>query len=119
MKKGPESLELKSLVAFLERAASKNKVEVWKVVARLLSKPSRKKKGVSVFKLSRVTKSNDVVIIPSKLLSGGELKHALTIGVWKASKNAVEQVKKAGGSVVSIKTLVEKNPKGSKTRIIT
>jgi large subunit ribosomal protein L18e len=119
MNKGPESLELKKLVAFLERSASKNKAKVWKTVAKLLSKASRKKNGVSVVKLSRVTKANEVVIIPCKMLSGGELKHALTVAVWKASKKAVEQVTKAGGSVITIKTLVEKNPKGSKTRIIT
>jgi len=35
-----------------------------------------------------------------KLLGSGELKHALKITVEKASENAIEKVKKAGGSVI-------------------
>ena len=41
VKRGPENIETRKLVAFLEATGRKNKARVWLAMASLLQKPSR------------------------------------------------------------------------------
>jgi large subunit ribosomal protein L18e len=114
--RGPESDETKKLVALLEKTARKSKAGVWKVIAEFLLKPARRKKAkaVNLFKLDKFAKDGDVIVIPSVLLGQGELKKKITVAAFRASKSAKA---KLGSSLVSIKSLAEKNPQGKNVRI--
>ena len=48
----------------------------------------------------------------------GELSHEVTIACYKASSSALEKVEKAKGSIITIKELVSKNPKGGRIVIL-
>jgi len=69
-------------------------------------------------RLQRFADDGEIILVPGKLLSAGELDKKLTVAAWNFSQKAAEKVVKAGGKVMTISELVEKNPKGEKVRIL-
>ncbi len=118
MKKGPENQSVIMLFAFLEKSARKNKAPIWARVAELVQKAGRKKRGVNVYKLEKNSKEGDVVVVPSKVLGIGSLSHKITLAALDISKPAQAAVEKSGSKIVSMRALVESNPKGSRVKII-
>ena len=115
MKSGPENTQVIRLVSFLEASARKNKAPIWAAVARLVSRPARKNSGVNLFKLDKVCKDGDVIVVLAKILAIGKLTKKITVGALKASEKSVS---KSGASIITIRELVEKNPSGKNVRII-
>lgn len=113
MKRGPESKKTIELINMLRKKASENKVRVWKRVAERLSKPARRMVEVNVYKIDKHTKEGDTVVVPGKVLGSGSINHAVTVAAHSFSASAVEKIRKAGGSCLSIPEVVERNPKGS------
>ncbi|MEM4254914.1 MAG: 50S ribosomal protein L18e [Candidatus Norongarragalinales archaeon] len=115
--RGPESSEVKALVAFLEKTVRKSHSRAWASVASFMLKPARVKKGkaVNLYKLEKIAKDGDVIVIPGVLLGVGDLKKKITVAAFKASESARA---KLGKNLVSIRALAEKNPEGKKVRIV-
>ncbi len=118
VKRGPENIETRKLVAFLEATGRKNKARVWLAMASLLQKPSRSRPELNLYRLNKVSKQGDVVATPAKLLGNGSLDHAVTIAAFAASASAREGLAKAGGKLLSIRELVESNPSGKGVRLL-
>ncbi|HII38987.1 TPA: 50S ribosomal protein L18e [Candidatus Micrarchaeota archaeon] len=114
VKKGPENVQLVSLIKFLEQSGARNKVAIWKKTAFLLSKPTRQRPEVNLRSIDCNSSEGDFVIVPGKVLSEGRLTHKVTLAAFRVSKPASEKLSKAGCKTISIKQLVESNPKGSK-----
>jgi len=55
--------------------------------------------------------------VPGKVLGTGELNKKITVAAYTFSEQAVQKIN-AKGKCLSIKELVEKNPKGNKVRIM-
>lgn len=106
--------ELIKLITDLKILAIKNKSKFWKRIALEISRPKRSQRKVNLFQLNRVTKPNENIIIPGIVLGTGTLNHNLTITALKFSESASEKVK----NKLTISELMQKNPKGSNTRII-
>tara|TARA_Y100000034_G_C6546313_1_gene235894 strand:- start:21 stop:377 length:357 start_codon:yes stop_codon:yes gene_type:complete len=112
---GPTNLELYNLIEDLDRLGSKEKVSLWKRIARDLGKPTRIRRRVNIYKIDKFTKDGEVAVVPGKVLSVGELTKKITVAAYQFSEEAKE---KLGDKAITIKELMEKNPKGSKARII-
>ncbi|MEM5827970.1 MAG: 50S ribosomal protein L18e [Candidatus Aenigmatarchaeota archaeon] len=115
---GPTNPYLRKLIVYLEKASKKNKAKIWKYVAELLSKPTRKRVEVNLYKIDRYAKDGEIVLVPGKVLSVGNVTKKIKIAAWRFSKAAKLKLEKSGIEIMSIKELVEKNPKGSNVRII-
>jgi ribosomal protein L18E len=115
---GPEALSTLKLVALLEKTGRKNKAAVWLACAERLRAPARRLSEMNLSRLGAVTKEGEVVAFPGKLLGEGEVKHALTIGYFKASRAALVKLKTAKCEAVPLARLAERNPGGKKVRII-
>ena len=105
---------LLSLVEELRRTGTKNKAKIWKAVANELLKPTRKMREVNIEKINRVTKENDTIIVPGKVLGSGDLDHKVTVAAFNFSENARKKIK----DILTISELMKKNPKGTNVRII-
>jgi len=105
-----------SLIVRLEKYAKNS--NFWKAVHEFALKPRRLTPEVNLDKLSKLTLPNDTVLVPGKVLGGGELKHPLYVAAFSFSKSAIEAIEKAGGKAISIDELYKQNPKGSKVKII-
>jgi len=101
MKRGPENNVLRELVVFLDKQGKKNDAPVWNRVSELINKPTRKRIEVSLRQVNAHSKDNDVVVVPGKLLSVGEVtRKKLTVVCYAASAGARAKVAKSGGTVV-------------------
>ncbi|MCX8194463.1 MAG: 50S ribosomal protein L18e [Candidatus Pacearchaeota archaeon] len=98
----------------------KQKQPLWQQLAKYLSRPRKKKFSLNIGKLDRLTKEDEVVIVPGKVLGKGELSHRLTIAALKFSNNASKKLEKKA-DLLSIPELLEKTSefKGVNIRIIT
>lgn len=103
---------LRELIEDCNKLASKSKF--WKKITKELSRSTRRMREVNIYKLNRVTKPKEQIIIPGKLLGIGELKHDLTIYCLKYSQSTKNKIK----NLFPIQELIKKNPEGKGTRII-
>ncbi|MAG60180.1 50S ribosomal protein L18e [archaeon] len=93
-------------------------VALWKKVHKDLSRPSRKRSCVNLYKIAKFVREGETVIVPGKVLSVGELVKPVTVAAFNCSSAAREKITKEGGQVLSIKELLIKNPKGQKVRVL-
>ncbi len=109
--------QLQTLIIQLKKASIEQDVHIWKRVASDLEMPSNRRRIVNLSKIDRYASDGDVVIVPGKVLSMGELTKKVTVAAYSFSGNASEKINKVGKAVF-IDELLKKNPKGSKVRII-
>ncbi|RLE83677.1 MAG: 50S ribosomal protein L18e [Thermoprotei archaeon] len=114
---GPTNIHLRRLIHHLRKASRENKVKIWRRVAELLSRPTRNKVEVNISKINRYTEDGDVVVVPGKVLGSGELDHKVIVAAWSFSRKAYDKISKSG-KAISIKELIESNPKGKGVKII-
>ena len=114
---GPSTLELQKLIIDLRKLASKQNVKLWKRIAYELSKPTRIRREVNLYKINKYTRQGETALVPGKVLSLGSLDKKITIAAYKFSNEAKEKINKVG-KAITIKELIKENPKGENVRII-
>jgi large subunit ribosomal protein L18e len=105
------------LLQILKKAAIENDAAVWKRVAVELEKPTRSRRIVNIYKIDKYVREGETVVVPGKVLGTGDLTKKLSVAAYSFSEDAVAKIS-AKGKVMTIKELVEKNPKGDKIRIM-
>ena len=95
-----------SLLAEAIFLAKKNNL---KELASAISCPAKRQSKVNVSRLNTI--KADVVIIPGKVLSTGEINRKMTVYALGFSKVAEEKLKKAGCEYKTILEALKKNPK--------
>lgn len=78
----------------------KQKVPLWKKVAKDLSSPSRKRVIVNVGKIGKLVPQGGIAVVPGKVLGVGKLDHEVTVAAFDFSKSALAKIKAAGGKAV-------------------
>jgi len=108
--------ELKELIRYL----NKQKKTEFHQVAKYLSRPVSKQIKVNIYKINEQSEPEEIIIVPGKILSKGELDHKLTIASFKLSEKAREKLSKKA-DILTIKELINKISgfKGFNIRIIT
>ncbi len=110
--------ELKELIIFLKKASKKENVNIWRDVAERLERPRKNWAEVNVSKINRYAENGDVIIVPGKVLGTGLLQKKVTVSAFRFSKSAKEKIESAGGKTITIKELVNLNPKGFRVKIM-
>lgn len=115
---GPTNILLKGLITDLRVQASSQKVSLWRRIADDLEKPSRQRRHVNLYQLSKHSKENESIIVPGKVLGTGDLSHKINVAAFTFSESARAKIAKANGQCLTIKEVLAKNPKGKDLRII-
>jgi large subunit ribosomal protein L18e len=102
----------------LRSAFKKNKAPIWKALEHELSARRSNKREVNVSRLSDITKDDEVVIIPGKVLGSGTIDHKLTVCTFSISQEAAKKILESGGKIITLDRLIEKYPDGNGVRII-
>ncbi len=110
--------QLLGLISGLKKQSREKEVPLWRDIAIRLERPSRNYPAVNISRINRYTKEKDLILVPGKVLGSGELNHKLTVAAVSFSGSARNKIIAAGGSCLSLDELMEKNPEGSKVRII-
>ena len=106
------NVHLKLLIASLRK-----KSDFWNEVSTKLSVPARKRVTVNLGSLNEYA-DGETVVIPGKLVAGGQLTKKLNIACWRFSEAVLGKVKQSGSKLVSLHDLSAKDEKGNKLRII-
>lgn len=89
-------------------AGKKN--EKWLKIAGILSGPRRNRKNINLKYLSDNYKEEDIVVVPGKILSMGELNKKMKIVALNFSKSAEEKILKSSGKTSTILEEIKSNP---------
>jgi large subunit ribosomal protein L18e len=108
---------LQELISSLKKQSIEQKTGVWKRVALELEKPTRHHRVVNLSKIEKYSSDNDVIIVPGKLLSGGELNKKVTIIAYNYSQKTLDKVN-GKANVISIEDALEKYPNAKGLKII-
>jgi large subunit ribosomal protein L18e len=115
---GPTNPLLKALIEDLKRKSIEKQSNFLKDIAEKLNKTRRQRVEVNIAHIERYANKNETVIIPGVVLGYGELSKPVTISAWKFTKPAKQKIEKSKGKAISIEELVDKNPRGTKVKIL-
>jgi large subunit ribosomal protein L18e len=110
--------QLINLIRLLKKESKEKQAPIWLDVADHLAKSRSQRVAVNLSKINRHTKKADVVIVPGKLLASGSIDHSVTVASFDISEKAKEKLEAVKAKYITIQDLLEKNPKGSKVKII-
>tara|TARA_Y100000310_G_C20661634_1_gene805120 strand:- start:1994 stop:2356 length:363 start_codon:yes stop_codon:yes gene_type:complete len=114
---GPSNMHIRALITRLQEKSRSEGIALWRRIANDLNKPSRQRREVNVYKIDKSAREGETVIVPGKVLSVGELTKPLEVAALSFSEGAFKKIN-AKGKTLTISELLEKNPKGSKVRIV-
>jgi len=83
-------------------------------MAQLAVKPASTKRVVNLTKINRLTKENDVIVVPGKVLGTGIILHKITLCSFSISNTAAKKILSGGSNILSFKQMSEKFPTGKK-----
>jgi large subunit ribosomal protein L18e len=109
------NIHKQKLMEELKNHSIKENSKFWKRIAKELDKPTRRMREINIEKLNKHTKSNEIIFVPGKVLSIGEMDHKITLAAFAYTESAKEKLK---DNIISIQDLIKKDPKGKKIKII-
>ncbi|MBI1662444.1 MAG: 50S ribosomal protein L18e [Nitrosopumilus sp.] len=96
----------------LKSASTKNDAPIWAKLAEYALKPSIARRDINLNKIAKLTKENDTVVFPGKVLGTGNVPHKITLCSFSISNSAADKIIQSGGKLISYSELIEQNPTG-------
>ncbi len=96
----------------LKKASIKNDAPIWAKLAEYALKPSIARRDINLKRIGKLTKENDTVVCPSKVLGTGNIPHKITLCSFSISSSAASKIIDNGGKLISFSELIEQNPTG-------
>ncbi len=87
------------------RSGSKNPKKLSYLI-RLASKPKRIRPSVNLDKIDRLTKENESIIVPGKVLGGGSMTKKISICAIDFTDSAMQKLKDAKCSVMKLEDAI-------------
>lgn len=106
------------MVKSLKQASVKNDAPIWSKLAKLALKPSSARRVVNLTKINDISKENDVIVVPGKVLGTGNVLHKVTLSSFSISNAAAKKIIESGGKIISFSEMIEKYPTGKGVNII-
>ncbi len=110
--------QLTELIDALKQSAREQHAAIWKELARRLEAPSKNHAEVNLSRLNRSTSSNDVVVVPGKVLGTGSIDHPIHVVALSFSGTARTKILAASGKVETLDEMIDTRPNGSNIKII-
>jgi len=90
----------------------------WLKIARILSASTRKYSSINLFEIDKQTTPGDIIIIPGKVLSKGEVTKKVRICALSMSMEAKEKLKTTKSEFVPLINEIKSNPKAEGVKIL-
>ena len=113
-----ENPELVRTLLELRKASKAHEAPIWGAVAERLARARHQSPPVNVGHLDRLARADETVVVPGKLLAGGDLSKRLTVAAFTYSADARIKIHGAGGKALTIAELVKAKPDGSGVRLL-
>ncbi len=102
----------------LKEASKKNDAAIWKKLRSFILKPSSSRRIVNLTKIDKITKDNDVLFVPGKVLGTGNISHNISLCSFSISRTATKKIIQSGGKIMKLSDIIEKYPTGKGVTII-
>ena len=79
------------MVKDLKQASKKNEAPIWSRLAALALKPSSSRRVVNLTRINKITKENDILFVPGKVLGTGNISHKITLSSFSMSVRSEER----------------------------
>jgi large subunit ribosomal protein L18e len=99
-------------------ASKKNNAPIWSKMAELALKPSRARRTINLSQIDKLTKDNDTIIVPGKVLGTGTMSHKITLCSFSISNSGAQKIIQAGGKIQSYSELIKSHPTGKGVVVI-
>ncbi|MGY5150906.1 MAG: 50S ribosomal protein L18e [Candidatus Nitrosopumilus sp. bin_6a] len=96
----------------LKKASAKNDAPIWAKLAEYALKPSIARRDLNLNRIGQLTKENDIVVFPGKVLGTGNISHKITLFSFSISNSAATKIVEQGGKIITYSDLIEQNPTG-------
>ena len=103
---------VKQMAKDLKKASTKNDAPIWSKLAEMALKPSSARRTINVNKINDLTKDNDVVVFPGKVLGTGVISHKITLSSFSISNSAASKIIESGGKILNFDNMIEQYPTG-------
>ena len=113
---GPTNYQLQMLLKELEPKIHHSRF--WKRIAEDIQKPARQRREVNLYTIEQNAQDNEIIIVPGKVLSMGNLTKKVTVAALNFSAEAQRKIITAKGKTLSIRELLHQNPDGKKIKIL-
>ena len=100
------------MVKDLKQASKKNEAPIWSKLANLALKSSSSKHVVNLTRINKITKQNDVLFVPGKVLGTGNMSHKITLSSFSISTTAAGKIIQSGGNIMTYSDMIKKFPTG-------
>ena len=112
MRTGPTNINLSNLIGELRKKAYADNIPLFERIAEDLEKSTRQRREVNLSKISRLSKENETILVPGKVLGSGVLEHKITISAYQFSESAKVKLKESGSKILELNDLAKQSPKG-------
>jgi len=109
---------LLELISYLKAQTRSTGAALWRDVAQRLEKSRSNWAEPNLSRLERHMSEDVVVLVPGKLLGSGLVSGKRTVAAYSVSSGARVKIEEAGGRVLSIRELMNENPKGTGVHIL-
>jgi large subunit ribosomal protein L18e len=114
-----KQLQRKTNSVLVETIIQSKKKDAWNEVSELLSGPRRKRVNINLTELNGIEAGDkDILVIPGKVLSEGNVDKKLKIVALGFSERAKEKLLKSGCKVSSILEEIKSNPTGKNIKVL-
>ena len=113
-----KQLQKKSNKELVETIIAAKKKEKWLGIAEILSGPRRKSVNLNLDEIDKKIGKEEIIVVPGKVLSSGELNKKVKIVALSFSEKAKEKLEKAKIPTSYIIEEIKKNPEGKGIQIL-
>ena len=113
-----EQLKRKNNSELVDTIIAAKKKKAWLEIAAILSSPRVKKINVNLDKINEKAKDGELIVVPGKVLSEGELNKKVKIIAFSFSEKAKEKILNSHGEILNIMDEIKKNPDAKGVKII-
>ena len=85
----------------LKKASTKNDAAIWAKLAEYALKPSIARRDINLNRIDQLTKENDIVVFPGKVLGTGNISHKITLFSFSISNSAAAKIVEKGGKLIT------------------
>jgi large subunit ribosomal protein L18e len=110
--------ERKSNSKLIETIIAGKKNDSWNRVAGILSRPRRNKICINLEEINKNSKPGEVVVVPGKVLSQGDIDKKIKVVALNFSEKAKEKLLSAKCDVAYILDEIKSNPSAKGIKII-
>lgn len=113
-----EQLRRKRNPELVDTIITSKKNEKWFKVSEILASPRKNRIEKNLELINKDSKDGEIIVVPGKVLSMGEINKKVKIVAVGFSRGAKEKILKAGGKVSTIFEEIKENPDAKGVKIL-